>query len=34
MTTRMNIRLGARNPGTISQGIVVMMALAGGPANA
>jgi hypothetical protein len=27
-------RLGTRNPGTISQGIVVVMALMGGPANA
>jgi hypothetical protein len=30
----MNVRLGTRNPGTISQGIVVVMALMGGPANA
>ncbi len=34
MTTRMNIRLGTRNPGTISPGILVMMALMGGPATA
>jgi hypothetical protein len=30
----MNIRLGTRNPGTISHGIMVMMALMGGPTNA